>query len=491
MTDVTTEGGTGGIRFGTPAARWVIAATVLGSGIAFLDGTVVNVALPAIGRDLNTDVAGLQWTVDAYLVTLTSFLLLGGTLGDRLGRKRIFVIGLFAFTAASVVCALATSAPFLAVARAFQGAGGALLVPGSLAILASTFHDADRGRAIGAWSGLAGVSSAVGPFIGGWFVDAVSWRLVFLINVPLAAIAIFVTLRHVPESRASTDVPLDGAGAVLASVGLGATCWALIESTGGFGLPEFLAGTVGGAAIIAFLFVEMHSPHPMLPLGLFRSRQFTGANITTLAVYGALGGALFLIVLELQLKLGYSAIEAGASLLPVTVMMLLLSARMGALAQRIGPRIPMTVGPMIVALGMLLLGRVQPGSSYFTTVFPGAVVFGLGLATTVAPLTATVLASVDEDELGVASGVNNAAARLAGLLAVAVLPAAVQLDTTLSASAFTDRVAVALRACAALCALGGVIAFATVRTATPVRPTVQASMLQPCHDPCRVEAPAA
>jgi EmrB/QacA subfamily drug resistance transporter len=490
MADVTTQG-EGGIRFGTPRGRWVIAATVLGSGIAFLDSTVVNVALPAIGRDLHTDVAGLQWTVDAYLVTLTALLLLGGSLGDRLGRKRVFVVGLVAFTVASVVCAFAPNAPFLAFARAFQGAGGALLVPGSLAILAAVFHDADRGRAIGAWSGLSGVASALGPFVGGWFVDAVSWRLVFLINVPLAAIAIFVTLKHVPETRAATEVPLDAAGAVLASVGLAATCWALIEGAGGFDAPQFIAATIGVAAIVAFLVVETRSSHPMLPLGLFRSRQFTGANITTLAVYGALGGALFLIVLELQLKLGYSALEAGASLLPVTVLMLLLSARMGALAQRIGPRLPMTVGPMVVALGMLLLARVQPGSSYLTTVFPGAVVFGLGLSMTVAPLTATVLAAVDEDELGVASGVNNAAARLASLLAVAVLPSVVHLDTTLPAGVFTDRVGVALRICAGLCALGGVVAYATVRTATPVRPTVQPSLLQPCHDPRRVEAPAA
>jgi EmrB/QacA subfamily drug resistance transporter len=471
------------IRFGTPAARWVLAATVLGSGIAFLDGTVVNVALPSISRDLHTDIAGLQWTLDAYLVTLTSFLLLGGALGDRLGRKRVFMGGLIAFTAASVACALAPSVGFLVLARAVQGAGGAFLVPGSLAILASSFADIDRGRAVGAWSGLAGISSAIGPFLGGWLVDAVSWRLVFFINVPIAAFTFAIAARHVPETRSDTQLPLDFVGATLVAVALGATCWALIEGSGGVGAPEAVAGLIGVGSGIAFVAWEARSSHPMLPLGIFRSRQFSGANGTTLAVYGALGAALFMIVYELQVALGYSALEAGAAMLPVTLMMLALSSRMGALAQRVGPRLPMTIGPLVVALGMLLFGRVHPGGHYFTTVFPAAVVFGLGLAITVAPLTATVLGAVQPDEFGIASGVNNAAARLAGLLAVAVLPAAVGLETSLSPVDFSDKVSTAMRACAVLAASGSAISYLTVRQSASIAPATQPSVLQPCHDP--------
>jgi EmrB/QacA subfamily drug resistance transporter len=477
------------IRFGTPAARWVLAATVLGSGIAFLDGTVVNVALPSISRDLHTDVAGLQWTLDAYLVTLTSFLLLGGALGDRLGRKRVFMGGLIAFTIASVACAVAPSVGFLVLARAVQGAGGAFLVPGSLAILASSFAAIDRGRAVGAWSGLAGVASAIGPFLGGWLVDAVSWRLVFFINVPIAAATFAIAARHVPESHSDSQLPLDFVGAALVAVALGATCWALIEGSGGFGPAEVVAGLLGVGSGIAFVAWEMRSTHPMLPLDIFRSRQFSGANGTTLAVYGALGAAMFMIVYELQVALGYSALEAGASMLPVTMMMLALSSRMGALAQRIGPRLPMTIGPLVVALGMLLFARVHPGGDYFTTVFPAAVVFGLGLAITVAPLTATVLAAVPPDEFGIASGVNNAAARLAGLLAVAVLPAAVGLETSLSPVDFSDKVSTAMRACAVLSAAGGAIAFLTVRQSASIAPAIQPSVLQPCHDPALATEP--
>jgi EmrB/QacA subfamily drug resistance transporter len=474
----------GELRFGTPAARWVIAATVLGSGIAFLDGTIVNVALPAIGRDLKTDVAGLQWTLDAYLVTLTAFLLFGGALGDRFGRRKMFLTGLVSFTLASVACAFAPDATVLALSRAFQGAAGALLVPGSLAIIGSSFHDVDRGRAIGAWAGLAGIASAVGPFVGGWLIDAFSWRWVFLINVPLAIAAVAITMRHVPESRAETQQPLDGVGAVLAAVGLASVCWALIESGHGFGAGELSSAALGIGAIVAFFVVEHRSSHPMLPLRLFRNRQFSGANATTLAVYGALGGALFMVVLELQIALNYSALEAGASLVPMTLLMFFLSPRSGALAQRIGPRLPMTIGPMIIAAGLLLFTRIAPGERYVTTVLPAVIVFAIGLASTVAPLTSTVLSSVSDAELGIASGVNNAAARLAGLLSVAVLPSLVHLDTTLLPGVLTAKVAVALRICAAIAVLGGVIAWLTVgekRDATAVRP---ADLMLPCYDPC-------
>jgi EmrB/QacA subfamily drug resistance transporter len=476
------------LRFGTAPARWVIGATVLGSGVAFLDGTVVNVALPSIGRDLHTDVAGLQWTLDAYLVTMTALLLFGGGLGDRLGRKRVFIAGLIAFTVASVGCAAAPNATVLALARALQGAGGAFLVPGSLSILAASFAEEDRARAIGVWSGLAAISGAVGPFLGGWLVDAASWRFVFLVNVPVTAVTIAITVRHVPESRAEGHAPLDLAGALLASIGLGGACWALIEGPQGMDAGVVVAALAGLGALVAFLVREARHPNPMLPLGLFRSAQFSGANGTTLAVYAALGAAFFMIVLELQLALHYSALESGAALLPVTALMLLLSSRAGALAQRIGPRLAMTVGPVLVGIGMLLFTRVQPGAHYVSAVLPGALVFGLGLAATVAPLTAAVFAAVDPDSLGIASGVNNAAARLAGLLSVAVLPAVVGLDTTLAPSVLTNRVGDAMRICAGLCVIGSAIAWLTVRKVANVKPRVLTNLIQPCLDPALVEA---
>lgn len=467
----------------------MILATVLGSGMAFLDSTVVNVALPAIAGDLGAGLAGLQWTVDAYLVTLASLLLLGGSLGDQYGRRRIFLLGMATFTAASLLCGLAPNIGALIAARAVQGVGAALLVPGSLAIISSTFHPDDRARAIGAWSALAGATAAIGPFVGGWLIDAVSWRLVFVINLPIAA-AGFLSARHVPETRPApmaatgTHPPPDVAGAVTVSVGLAALAYALIEGAGGFGPAEAVAAAVGVAALLAFVAVERSRPWPMLPLGLFRSSQFTGANLTTLAVYAALGGTLFLVILQLQVDLGYSALAAGASMLPVTMIMLLLSSRMAALAQRIGPRGPMTVGPLIVAGGLLLLARVGPGATYATDLLPAVAVFGLGLATTVAPLTAAVLAAVDDDHMGVASGVNNAVARVAGLLAVAVLPAAVGFDLAAGAGAVTEGVHRALVVGAALAVAGGLVAYATVRGGTEVQPTSQPSVDQPCHDPC-------
>jgi EmrB/QacA subfamily drug resistance transporter len=467
------------VRFGTPAARGIIAATVLGSGIAFLDATVVNVALPAIAKDFNSNVSSLQWTVDAYLVTLTALLLFGGSVGDLYGRRKTFIGGLIGFTIASVACAAAPNVAVLAVGRAVQGVGGAFLVPGSLAIIGATFAPEDRSRAIGAWSGLAGVSSALGPFVGGYLVDAVSWRLVFVINVPLAIVAVAVTTKYVPETSAPEHVHPDLVGAVLASVGLAVACWGLIEQ-------QMVATAVGIVALGVFVLVESRREHPMLPLSLFKNPQFTGANLTTFAVYAALGGASFFLVIELQLALGYSALEAGAAFLPVTILMLLLSARAGGLAQRIGPRIPMTVGPIVVGIGMLMYTLIKPGASYFTSVLPAAIVFGLGLSLTVAPLTATVLAAADDTDLGIASGVNNAVARLAGLLAVAVLPTAVGLETTLPPEQLTDKVHTAFMWSAVVAVLGGIIAFLTVRTGRSVDPTYQPALSQPCADPCRV-----
>ena len=473
-------------RYGTSAARWVLAATVLGSGVAFLDSTVVNVALPAIGSDLGTAIGGLQWTLDAYLVTLSALLLLGGSLGDRYGRRRVFVIGLVLFTAASVLCSVAPSIGFLAAARALQGVGGALLVPGSLAIIASSFHPDDRGRAIGAWAGLAGVASAIGPFLGGWLIDAGSWRLIFLINVPIAAVAGVIAVRHVPDTRDPRQRPLDAWGAVLATVALGSLSFAAIEH---HGAASIAAAVLAALAGVAFLWVEHTSVHPMLPLGMFRSRQFTGANITTFAVYAGLGAGLFLLVVRLQVSLGYSALEAGASLVPFTVLMLVLSPGAGQLGQRIGARLPMTVGPLVAGVGLLLLSRIAPGDRYATTVLPAVIVFGCGMALTVAPLTAAVLAAVGDALTGTASGVNNAVARFAGLLAVAILPALAGMGSTGSIAASLDAgYAEAMRIAAAVCALGGVAAAVLIRNTARVRSVVQASPFTACNDPCVAEA---
>ncbi len=469
------------MRMGTPAARWVLLATVLGSGVAFLDGTIVNVALPAIARDLHASLADLQWVLDAYLVTLTALVLLGGSLGDRYGRRRTFLLGLTGFTVASVLCGLAPDVQVLIAARAVQGVGAALLVPGSLAIISAVFDPQDRAQAVGAWSGLGGIATAVGPFVGGWLIDTVSWRLAFFVNLPFAALVALAS-RHVPETRSDTEEHLDGRGAAGASVGLALVTFGLIERSAA-------AALLGGVLLVVFVLIELRSPAPMLPLTLFKNRQFSGANATTLAVYAALSGAFFLLIIELQVVLHYSALEAGSALLPVTFLMLTLSARAGALAQRIGPRLPMTIGPCGVAAGLLLWTRVDAGSTYLGSVLPGAIVFGLGLSLTVAPLTATIMAAADGRHLGAASGVNNAIARLAGLLAVALLPAAVGLDTTGAASALHTGVAKALVVAAGLAAAGGLIALVTVRRGTKVETPTQPA-LHPCGDPCLAEATA-
>ena len=477
------------IAYGTTAGRWVLAATVGGSSVAFLDATVVNVALPSISGDLEAGLSGLQWTLDAYLVSLTALLLLGGSLGDRYGRRRVYLIGLAGFTAASVLCGLAPSISALVAARALQGVGAALLVPGSLAILSASFRPQDRSRAVGAWSGLAALAGAIGPFVGGWLVEAASWRLVFLVNVPVALATAAAVARHVPESRdpQATGRP-DLPGALAASAGLAGCAYALIEAPGGMRPGVVLAAAVGLGGLAAFLVIEGRRPDPMLPLEIFRSRQFAGANATTLAVYFGLGGAIFLLVLQLQTVLGYSPLEAGASLLPVTALMLVLSSRAGALAQRVGPRLPMTLGPLSVAAGLLLFRRVEPGASYVEAVLPAAIVFGSGLVLTVAPLTAAVLVAVDERHLGVASGVNNAVARLGGLLAVALLPTLSGIDPgSASAADFSAGFARAMTIAATACAAGGVVAFATIRRSTPVPAVTQASVDQPCHHPCVAE----
>ncbi|NMH99388.1 MFS transporter [Pseudonocardia acidicola] len=417
------EAEAGELRLGTPAGRWVLLTTVLGSSMALLDATVVNVALGRIGADLHASFTQLQWTVNAYTLTLASFILLGGSLGDRSGRRRVFLIGVVWFALASLVCGLAPSSEVLVVARALQGVGGALLIPGSLAIISASFHGPDRAAAVGAWSGLGGIAGAIGPFLGGWLVEW-TWRAVFLINLPLAAVVVVVALRHVPETRDPHAAPgLDIAGTVLAVIGLGALTWSLtgLASTGSS--PALVAALVVGiVALTGFVIVERRSPHPLVPPTLFRSRIFTAANLVTLLMYGALGVVFVLLVLQLQTVAGFSPLAAGTALLPVTAMMLLFSARSGALAQRIGPRLPLTLGPLISACGLLLMRRIGPGATWIADVLPAALVFGAGLTLTVAPLTAAVLDAAPDRYAGAASGVNNAVARAAGLLAIAVIP---------------------------------------------------------------------
>lgn len=451
------------VRAGSSAARRILAVTVLGSGLVFLDGTVVNIALPTIDADLDAGLSGLQWTVDAYLVTLTALLLLGGSLGDRYGRRRLLQIGLVAFTLASIACGFAPTIHLLVAARAAQGIGGALLVPGSLAIITASFDPDDRAWAVGAWSGMAGLATAIAPFLGGWLIDAVSWRAVFFINVPLATAALALS-RKVPESRdEGAPAKLDIAGAVTGSIALGTISFALIESNNGIGATEIVAAIIGLTCIVAFVLVERHSDHPMIPAGIFGSRQFVGANLATVAVYGGLGGATFLVVLQLQLVLGYSALQAGASLLPLSVLLLLFSARAGRLSTRTGPRILMTVGPIVAGAGMALLALVDADTAFVPLILGGAVVFAIGMTLTVSPLTATVMSALDDHLAGIASGVNNAASRGAGLIAVAFLPAIVGLHTDLAPAAFTHAYRQAVLLCAGLCVAGGLISWATIR----------------------------
>jgi EmrB/QacA subfamily drug resistance transporter len=480
---------------GTAQGRWVLVATVAGSGMAFLDATVVNVALPRIGEELDASVAGLQWVLNGYLVVLSALILLGGSLGDRFGRLRVFQLGVLAFAAASVACAVAPNVPTLVLARVGQGVGGALLTPGSLAILEASFRQEDRSRVIGAWSGLTGVASAVGPFLGGWLVDAWSWRAIFLLNLPLAAFVVAVADRHVPETRdpemaGRVDVP----GVLLIAASLGGLSWALIAAGDqGWADPGVLGALVAGlAAAAALVVVERRRPDPMVPPELFSSRQFVGANLVTVVVYAALGGVFFLLVVLLQVALGYSAIEAGAATLPITLLMLSFSARSGQLAQRIGPRLQMTVGPVIVAVGMLLLSRIDEGANYLSTVLPGVLVVGLGLTATVAPLTSTALGAVDDRHAGVASGVNTTVARAAQLAAVAALPLAVGLtgDAYRDPVQLSDGFSQAMVITAVLAAVGGALAF------TLIRNPVQAAPAEPAEEEpgapgyfCGVEGP--
>lgn len=462
------------LRVATPAGRWVLVATILGSGIAMLDATVVNIALPTIGRDFDAGLSSLQWVVNAYTLTLAGFLLLGGALGDRYGRRRVFLIGVAWFAGASLLCSVAPSAEALIAARALQGVGAALLTPGSLAIIEASFEPADRATAIGAWSGLGGIMTAVGPFLGGWLVQSASWRWIFIINLPFAAVVLWVGLRHVPETR-NEDAPhgLDVTGALLAVFGLAGVIGGLTRGPeAGWATPATLLPLLAGVILlVAFVGVEQRTAHPLVPLAIFRSTQFSAANLVTFVVYAALAGAFFLLPIQLQVVVGFSPIASGAALLPLTVLMLLGSARAGRLATRIGPRIPMSLGPVIAGLGLLLMTRIDASSTYWDAVLPAVILFGCGLTLTVAPLTATVLGAAPAQFAGVASAVNNDVARTAGLVAVAVLPplAGISNADFSSATDFGDGFHVAMLIAGLTLIAGGALAWATIR-----RPLVRA-----------------
>ncbi len=451
------------LRVGEARGRWVLLATILGSSMALLDGTVVNLALPRIADDLDASFGGLQWILNGYTLALAALILLGGGLGDRFGRRRIFVMGAVGFTLASLLCAVSINVPMLVGARVLQGVAAAMLTPGSLSIIQASFVPEDRGRAIGLWSGLGGVGTAIGPFLGGWLVDAASWRWIFLLNVPLGIAVVTVAVRHVPETRdpnatGRVDIP----GAVLGALALAGLTLGLSETS-------WLLAIAGVVLLVAFVLTERRTAQPLVPMALFSSRVFNGTNVVTLLLYGALGVVFFLLGLVLQGPLGYTPLQAGAATVPITLAMLFLSSRAGALAERIGPRIPMTVGPLLVAAAMLLLTRIEPDSSYVTDVLPGIVVFGLGLALTVAPLTATALGAVDDEHAGIASGVNNAVARTGQLLAVAAVPvvAGFAPGAMVDAADLISGFHTVMRAAAVTAIIAAVIAWITLRRTAP------------------------
>lgn len=442
------------ISWGTPRARAVLATTILGSGMAMLDGTIVNVALPRIGAELTASVTDLQWILNGYLLALASLILIAGSLGDRFGRRRVYVIGVIWFGLASLLCGAAWNVPVLVAARVLQGVGAALLTPGALAILQASFNREDRSRAIGAWSGLSGVATAVGPLVGGLLVQAWSWRLAFLVNLPVAALCVWMALRFVPESRDESSGHPNYVSALVGALGL-----ALL--TGGIVEQSYVATILGLLALVAFGVLQKRSADPLVPVELFNNRTFLLSNVLTFLVYAALGGVMVLLVLQLQISLGYSPTASGLASVPITIIMLLASSTSGKIAQRHGPRLQLIAGPILVGLGMLLLRGVEPGASYVFGVLPGVLVFGIGLAVVVAPVTATVLASAPDHHAGVASGVNNAVARTGSLLAMAVLPAAVGLagDDYANPEVMTAGWQMALVLCAVASIIGGLLAI--------------------------------
>lgn len=470
--------------------RLVVTTAVLGSAVAQLTATVVNVALPTLANDLDAGSADQQWVVNAYLVTLASLVLIGGSIGDRWGRVRVYRLGVAWFAGASLLCAVAPSVGWLIAARLLQGVGGALLTPGSLAIIEATLHRDDRGRAVGAWSGLGGVAGAIGPLVGGLLVDA-SWRWAFVVNVPIAAAAL-LTSRWVPETRdrSARTVPLDGVGALLSVAVLGGASYALIEASGGGSTR--VVGAVGAltvAGLVVLLWWERGRPGAMLPVDLFGDRQFVTANVVTFVVYGGMGTVFFLLSIQLQVSAGWSPLAAGAALLPVTLLMLAFSSRAGAWAGRVGPRFPLTLGPLVIAAGMVLMTRIDADATFVADVLPASVVFGAGLAVTVAPVTSAALGSVPEDRAGAASGTNNAVARTGHLLVVAAVPTLVGLsgDGLRDPAALDSGFPTAVLAGAALVALGGVIALVMFRREDPC-PALEPSGDEPVFL-CGVDGP--
>jgi EmrB/QacA subfamily drug resistance transporter len=443
--------------------RLVLVACILGSVIVFVDGSVVNVALPAIQRDLGGGLALQQWVVDAYLLTLGSLLLVGGSLGDLFGARRLFLLGIVTFGLASILCAAAPDGMLLILARGLQGITGAVLTPAGLAVIASTFRGEERGAAIGAWTAWTGIAFVIGPLVGGWLVSHASWRWVFIINVPFAVLTALLFWVVVPQRQRTNRRPkVDVVGGVLCAVGLGGPVFALIEEPRrGFGNPLILATLLGGAAVfVVFLWWERRVPEPMLKLELFALRNFTFANVETLTVYAGLSTLTFFLVLFVQQLSGYSALRSGLALLPISVVMFFLSPRVGRLSMRLGPRVFMGVGPLVAGAALLLLVRLKPGFSYWLELLPPLLVFSVGLSMIVAPLTATVLADADESDAGIASGINNAIARVAGLLGIAVVGAAVAgADNKLDLSGFRMSMAIT----AALILAGGVVGLAGIR----------------------------
>ncbi len=442
--------------------RLTLAALTLGSGIGILDGTVVNVALKTLGEDLDADLSVLQWVVNGYTLALASLVLVGGAVGDRLGRRRVYLGGMALFAVGSVLCALSANAGQLVAFRIVQGVGAALATPGALAIIQASYVREDRAPAIGTWAGLSGVAAAIGPFVGGWLLEHAGWPWIFWVNVPLCILVVVVCLRFTPESRnPGATRAFDVVGAVLSVVGLASLTYALTSASDGMSPVVWASAVVCVAAVAAFLWREATARQPLMPLTLFRDRVFMAANLMTFLVYGAFGAALFILVIQLQVGVGWSPLEAGLATLPITIALMFLSSRAGALSARIGPRVPMSLGPVLCAVGMALLAPVGRGTSYWTGVLPGITVFSLGLALLVAPLTSTVLAAAPDDYAGTASGINNAVARAGSLLAIAVLPVLVGL----SGREYTDAVAMtnahrsSMLICAAVLAVGGLVSW--------------------------------
>jgi EmrB/QacA subfamily drug resistance transporter len=470
----------GVIRHAETAAAWrpaiqrksqTLVATILGSSMAFIDGSVVNVALPAIQRDLAAGAAGIQWVINAYLLLLGALVLIGGSAGDRYGRRRVFLVGIVGFAIASIGCGLAPGIGTLIAARAAQGVAAALLVPSSLAILGASFGPDERGRAIGAWAGSGALMAALGPILGGWLVDTISWRAIFFLNLPIAIAAVWLTLRAVPESRDPAADSLDWPGALIVALGLSALTWALTDASGrGFDDPWIIAGLVGAALLlVAFVFVETRVRAPMVPPALFRSRDFSGANLLTLLLYFALSGALFVLPFELIRGHGYSATQAGAALLPLPIVMGVFSRTAGRLSDRIGPHWPLTVGPIVAGIGMAMLALPALATPYWQGFLPAMLVLGVGMTLAVAPLTTTVMSAVETHQAGVASGINNAVARVAGALAVAVLGlvffGGVDPQASEGSAQGSTSFAIAIYIAAGCAIAGGLVAFAAIRPA--------------------------